>query len=290
MSNFGVDYSEGYDIHTLTSNGVTFACRYVGYTSPVLPQTKILTLQEVHDLSSANIPIVSNWEWTANRAQDGFNAGASDAFLADKLHRSLGGPPNKPIYFSVDYNSPGSDVVPYFQGLASAIGIHRVGVYGGYSCVKYLAQHSLASWYWQTYAWSTSSAGTNWYTGNHIEQYLNGVTLGNMVLDYDRSMVNDFGQWILGGTTNKFMKQQFDSLWSSVPLGVQSGIYTIVLNGFLAHKYSACFVTSPEINSVDWTGNAILIQYLSNGCHVEYANGTGTVYNATNQPLYTGGI
>jgi hypothetical protein len=287
---FGVDYSEGYDIHTLTSNVVSFACRYVGYTSPVLPQTKILTLQEAQDLSSANISIVSNWEWTANRAQDGFNAGASDAFLADKLHQSLGGPSNKPIYFSVDYNSPGSDVVPYFQGLASAIGLHRVGVYGPYACVKYLAQHSLASWFWQTYAWSTDSTGTFWYTGNHIEQYLNGVTVGDMVLDYDRSMVSDFGQWIIGGIQKNFMEKQFDTVWTSSSFGVKSGIYTVVRQGFLVHAYSACYPLDAELTTVDWAGNAIQWQSFSNGCHAEYANGKATVYDATNKPLFSGGI
>jgi hypothetical protein len=201
---FGVDYSEGYDIASLKSANTTFACRYIGFTSNSLPQTKIITYSESYDLAKAGIDVVSNYEWTGDRASihngfyngnatAAFNGGEDDAARAKVLHQSIGGPSTKPIYFSVDFSTDGTDCVDYFKGLVSVLGVSRVGAYGPYSAIKYLKENNLIAWCWQTYAWS----GGLWYSGNHIEQYNNGVTMGNMVVDFDRSKTTDFGQWTL---------------------------------------------------------------------------------------------
>lgn len=282
---FGVDYSEGYDIPSLTQFNTKFVVRYIGYTSPGLPQTKILTLQEVEDLTKAGIAIVSNFEWSANRASQGYTAGVQDALLADKLHTSLGGPSNRPIYFSVDYNTDGTDTVPYFQGLASVLGLSRVGVYGNYATVKYLANKSLASWYWQTYAWSNGLT----YSGNHLYQYLNGVQMGSMIVDYDDSQTSDYGQWHPGSNA-KFMEQQFTDVYNiGVTAGYGSlttGLAQMYLAAFLQHKMSACHATCSETPTVDFAGNAIIYQTLSNGFHGEWSNGNGILYDGYNKGVY----
>lgn len=94
--------------------------------------------------------------------------------------------------------------------------------------------------------------------------------------------------YITQNTGNKHMEQQFNQVWASVAGGYVSGIAKIVKQGFLAHAYSACYQTSSEIQTVDWSGNPILYQGLSNGCHVEYTNGKGTVFDYLNRPLYSG--
>jgi hypothetical protein len=293
---WGVDYSMGYDIATLTKYNAKFACRYIGFTSSSLPQDKILQFPEVEELSNAGISIVSNWEWTGNPNKEGMGIGIWTAQHAAQLHADLGGPSNKPIYFSIDYNSPGSDVAWYFQEIASIIGLARVGAYGGYNCIKYLLDHNLITWAWQTYAWS----GTQLDSRVHIYQYLNGSHLDNMTLDYDNALRPDYGQWslkpliIIGGGDNKFMEQQFDTLWFNqsnivaIPPGYQSGIYIIVKAGFMARKYSACYQTSLEVDNVDWAGSPIKMVTLSNGMFVAYADGQATVYDQYNKPVYQG--
>lgn len=289
MSIWGVDYSEGYDVSTLQKWNAKFAVRYVGFTSPSLPQTKILTLSEARNLGAAGISIVSNWEWYNSRPSEGFDTGAWDAMMADEAHKACGGPPDRPIYFSVDYNSNGTEVADYFKGVASVIGFKRVGAYGGYACIQYLDQHGLINWRWQTYAWS----GSLFYPGNNIYQYSNGRQLDNMQVDYDNAFTLDFGQWSLSplvtieGSTH--MENQFDAVWTSSN-APKSGIYEIVKQGFMLRKYSACFPTSAELGGsmTDWAGNPIIYQTLSNGLHAEYANGHATVYDAFNNVVYSG--
>lgn len=185
-----VDYSMGYDINTLRANNVVAACRYIGFTSWSLPQDKIITYKEAYDLSKAGISIVSNWEWGGDPSQED---GKWSAQMAEALHKSIGGPPNAPIYFSYDKAGDGSDAAQYFKDVASVIGLDRVGVYGPYAAVKWLYENGLVKWLWQTYAWS----GGQWYPGVHLQQYNNGVQMGNMTVDYDAPQVSNFGQWTL---------------------------------------------------------------------------------------------
>jgi len=177
---------------------VTFVCRYVGYfsgydiTHPERPQGKILTPGEAKALSDAGISPVSNWEWYANRVLEGHDAGAWDAHVANHIHLACGGPPDRPIYFSVDENLAGAQVATYFQGVASVIGHARTGAYGSDRVLKYLFDNGLISWGWQTYAWSAGA----WEPRAHIQQYSNSVNLAGHSVDYNRSIKNDYGQWL----------------------------------------------------------------------------------------------
>lgn len=291
MPIWGVDYSQGYDIATLQKWNAKFAVRYVGYTSPSLPQTKILTLTEARALSSAGIGIVSNWEWYNSRPSEGFAAGAWDAQTADALHKADGGPADRPIYFSVDYNSSGVETVGYFKGVASVIGLGRTGVYGGYNCVKFLYEQGLVKWVWQTYAWS----GSNFYPANNIYQYANGMTLDNMTVDYDNAFTTDFGQWFIIQERVILMQKQLDDLWMTGHgtnldgtswTARKSGIYQLVLQAFLGHLIGACFPTTDELESEDWNNNPGLIQTLSNGFYAFWwPDNHGHIYDPYNHQV-----
>lgn len=194
---FGLDYSAGMpSVADMKAADVTFVCRYIGYTDPSLSQIKILTLAEAATLSHAGISIVSNWEWYANRAIEGFDSGVWDAQQAQQRHTACGGPLNRPIYFSVDADVDGAQTVEYFKGVASVIGLARTGAYGSFRVLQYLFNNGLIAWGWQTYAWS----GGQWEPRAHIQQYNNGVIMSGLQVDYDRSMQADFGQWFVGGT------------------------------------------------------------------------------------------
>ena len=294
----GIDYSTNEPTEAeLQAASIKFACRYTGYTAPGLSQSKILTLAEARDLTAKGLSIVSNFEWYNNRPNEGFAAGKADAYTAMQYHAAAGGPSTAPIYFSVDYQP--TDLIAvgeYFKGIASVMPLDRIGVYGSYIVVQYLANNALAAWFWQTYAWSTDASGTYWYTGNHIEQYRNSAVLTDgTVVDLDRALVGVFGQWSTQGEPN-YMEAQFNAVWynpkSGVPEGYQSGIYKVVLEGFLAHKYSACFPTSDEITKgmTDWLGNPTTYQTLSNGHHAEYANGVCRIFDPEGTLVFVGSI
>lgn len=192
---FGIDYVSGPTPAELKATGVTFVCRYLSYVNS-LTQVKIMTASETQALSQAGISIVSNYEWYANRALEGFASGVQDAQIAASQHAACGGPNTRPIYFSVDADVDGSSVAAYFKGVASVIGLSRTGAYGSYRVLEYLFNIGDIAWGWQTYAWS----GGAWEPRAHIQQYQNGMTLAGHSVDYDRSIKSDFGQWRIGGT------------------------------------------------------------------------------------------
>lgn len=196
----GVDYAFSRpSIPLLAQAGVKFAFRYLSFENS-LTKPKILTNSEALALSQAGIAVVSNYEWYESRCTEGFAAGAADAKTAVSQARAAGAPDGKPIYFSVDTDTSPDSVRTYFQGIASVIPLSQIGVYGSYRVVKGLKEAGLVTWLWQTYAWS----GGMWYSGNHVEQYQNGVTLANGTLDLNRNKVTDFGQWFhisVGGNT-----------------------------------------------------------------------------------------
>jgi hypothetical protein len=108
------------------------------------------------------VDIVSNWEAAADNARGGFNQGVTDAQTANANHLAAGGPPDRPIYFSVDYDAPESDqpaINAYLQGVASVIGLSRTGICGGYWPVKRCLDAGVVTWAWQTEAWSSDPAG-----------------------------------------------------------------------------------------------------------------------------------
>lgn len=204
----GLDYTSGPPIAALKAaridgNPVTFVCRYVGYFSGynlneiATPQGKVLTPGEAKANSQAGIATVSNYEWYAARATESAASGAWDAHTANTIHLGCGGPASRPIYFSVDADVQGAQTANYFKGVANGIGLARTGAYGSKRVLQYLFDNNLISWGWQTYAWS----GGLWEPRAHIQQYLNGQQLSGHLVDYDRSIKADFGQWIIGETT-----------------------------------------------------------------------------------------
>jgi hypothetical protein len=106
-------------------------------------------------------------------------------------------PSDRPIYFSVDFNATAAQlpaIADYFHGVATVLGLDRVGVYGGFNVIEYLAIIDAARWFWQTYAWS----GGNWSIRAHIRQVRNGVSFQGADIDLDTAMESDYGQWMVG--------------------------------------------------------------------------------------------
>lgn len=203
----GVDYAfpPHPSIAALKAAGATFACRYLGGSVD-----KDLSRAEADALHVAGIATVSNWESTTGAARGGRSQGIADARSAVTQHAAAGGPPDRPIYFSVDWDVQPSElatVAAYFQGVASILGLARTGAYGGKRVITYLLDHGLITWAWQTYAWS----GGQWDPRVHIRQIQNGVVIGGADTDLDQSMVADFGQWPFAGGGNVSTDDFIDS-------------------------------------------------------------------------------
>ncbi len=237
---FGLDYVSGPSVAAMKAANVAFVCRYVGYTDPALPQTKILTPEEAKANSQAGIDLVSNYEWYKNRALEGYNSGVVDAHRAAAEHAHCGGPADKPIYFSVDLDTDGALVADYFKGIASVLSLSRTAAYGSYRVLKYLFDNNLITWGWQTYAWSYGA----WEPRAHIQQYSNGQTLAGHSVDYDRSIKSDYGQWRTHimidmhtpGVTNYFTLQA-DGSWLCQHPGFD-GKQKIIAHGMLSFYQS----------------------------------------------------
>lgn len=191
---FGLDYAGGRPGGAaIRAAGFDFVVRYLTDGGPSLPG-KLLTPAEADDLRAHGISIVSNWETTATRMLDGYGAGIVDARngLAQVLR--CGGRRDRPIYFSVDFDSTPQDQVAinaYLDGAATVLGRPNVGVYGGYWSISRALDAGCARWAWQTDAWS----GGNVETRRNIHQTLRQQVVGGVVCDVNEAETTDFGQW-----------------------------------------------------------------------------------------------
>lgn len=204
----GVDYAwQRPAVTALVAAGKTFACRYGGPGGT----GKQLDAIEVAALTSHGISIVSNAEGVANAFVDAA-AGVAWATQARDHFRALGMPVDRPIYFSCDFNAANGDLMRIDTALRAAagvIGASNVGVYGDAQVIGHCATTRSAKWFWQTLAWSDGQ----WSPLNHIEQYRNAVTLpgSTAVIDLDRAMKQDFGQWGVKNMTNDVHWFEFQS-------------------------------------------------------------------------------
>jgi hypothetical protein len=189
MTTHGVDYAwERPDPGLLAAEGYAFACRYLSHDTT----GKNLSLSEAKNLAAHGIAVVSNWEFQPRHALSGYSAGVDDAMHAQNLHAACGAPPNRPIYFSVDFPPGAGDwgtIFAYLDGCATVLGRQRVGVYGGYETIRQTHDAGKAAWFWQTYAWSAG----RWHPAAHIRQHSNDVPFHGVALDLDDTDAADFG-------------------------------------------------------------------------------------------------
>ncbi len=182
-----VDYSFTHPAPaTIKAHGYKGVMRYL---SPG-PNAKNLTEAEKFALLNAGLSIGVVWETVANRAAQGFDAGAHDAQLANGQADSLAIPESVTIYYAVDFDAVPSVVRPYFLGVMS---VHRrpVGVYGGYSVCEAILDDGLAAMAWQTVAWSG---------GRHLEravlyQRADRAPVPIPGTDVNDCLAPDWGQW-----------------------------------------------------------------------------------------------
>jgi hypothetical protein len=166
------------------------AAGYVGalrYLAP-LPNTKVITGDEVASLHANGLAIGFVWESGANRSSQGYAAGKSDAQAANLMADDLGVPDNVVIYFAVDYDADPSAVEAYFQGARDGSS-RPTGGYGSFRVVEYLLDLSLIVKAWQTVAWSHGKKSNR----AHLYQRADGTPPAGC--DVNDVQSADWGQW-----------------------------------------------------------------------------------------------
>jgi hypothetical protein len=193
---YGVDYAWARPSPaSLKAEGYGFVARYLSYDTT----GKNLSAGEADELMAAGLDVVSNWEWGAQDALQGYGLGVQHAQAAESQAKADGMPAGRPIYFSIDFDAQPSQqaaINAYFDGVASVLGRNRTGAYGGYGAVSRLFDDGKITWAWQTYAWSYGQ----WDSRAQLRQIQNGIGPGGE-MDKDQSMVADFGQWGPGTTS-----------------------------------------------------------------------------------------
>lgn len=186
----GVDYSfQRPSATNLKLAGKWFVASYAGPGSG-----KFFTKSEIGSLHAMGLAVVILAERFDDSALSGYGEGQSQAREADSMSFGWGLPPDRPIYFAVDFDMQVAQrpaVKSFLDGCASIIGRNRVGVYGGIRTTEWASQNRYASWFYQTYAWS----GTDIGPAAHMYQYRNNQILGGAQVDLDRALQTDYGQW-----------------------------------------------------------------------------------------------
>lgn len=163
------------------------ASAVIGYVSPE-PAKNLTDPQQYLD---AGIDVALVWEDSATNALGGSSQGQSDAMRALAQAKALGYPDACTLYFAVDFDvTPAQEptVQAYIRAAESVVGHARTGVYGGFYPLQSLHGVGLASWYWQTLAWSGGQRFAPACLYQNGQQVFNGGADVNEVLA-------PFGAW-----------------------------------------------------------------------------------------------
>lgn len=215
----GVDFAFSHpDPQGLYDLGFRFACRYIGAGT----DDKQLHADEIAALNGAGLDIVSLVEGGAQSALGGYLTGVTHGQLAQADVVQLGIPLDRPVFAAIDWDFQPADrvdVAAYIDGLASAIGRDRVGVYGGLAAVQWAHEVRGVRWLFQTYAWSHGA----WYPAAQLRQTLNGQEAAGGQVDLCVATVDDYGQWNINPSGGNDMTPEQASQLNSVFDGMFNG-------------------------------------------------------------------
>lgn len=180
-------------IQVLNSNGTDIALRYLND-----PGGKGMSRAEVAALDAANIMIGAIWEVGGTSFQGGYSAGLADGQAAVQIMRNLGAPAGSLCWFTVDTDTSSYGLTnAYLRGCKAGTAEMIAQLYGKYGVVEAAAAAGLGSSHYQTYAWSAGQLSSH----AAVYQYQNGVMIGGVSMDRDRSLKPLSGSWARAGST-----------------------------------------------------------------------------------------
>jgi len=162
---------------------------------------KPIQLTEARDLAGNGLKIVSCYQYGKGNTADwlgGAAAGVQHARRGMQLHAAAGGPPNAPIYASID-DDPSLEqytqqVAPYLRSWESVIGHQRTGVYANAKTIDWALQDGLGSYFWQ-HNWGSPRDYTHPATNLHQVE-IDKRSVGGVGVDINEILKPEFGQWI----------------------------------------------------------------------------------------------
>ena len=106
--------------------------------------------------------------------------------------RALEFPTTTPVYYTVDYPAAdGSEIDPYFRGVASVVPVAQVGAYGNYTTIDWLYQRGLATYFCESNAWPEPQG---WHPQAQMRQDVSSFYVGGVHVDRLTVTTADFGQ------------------------------------------------------------------------------------------------
>lgn len=172
---------------------IEFVVRYTSVNTPGVPQKQV-TSADVATCRANRLSLVLVHEEGAQAALGTYADGAADAAQALAVARSFGMPPDTVIHCAIDFDASGPDVAAYVRGFGDKMGRGRRAAYGGRKPLRYLLDHDLIDYAWQTYAWSIVNGSVDWTAGITAAQWRNDVSAAGNTVDLDSAMALDYGQ------------------------------------------------------------------------------------------------
>jgi hypothetical protein len=201
----GIDLATdaGQVARSIKDNGIHFVARY--YRKPD-SRWPTLSANEAKLISSMGLNLVTVWEsHSRHPSYFTYSRGYYDAASAYGQAKTVGQPAGSAIYFAVDFDARGADIIPvdqYFRGVAAGFAAassgkpeYKVGVYGSGAVCDTLKRARLADYTWlsNSTAWAGSSSFTAW----NIRQ---GRPFAHLGFNHDSDeALDDYGGFRLAG-------------------------------------------------------------------------------------------
>jgi hypothetical protein len=202
----GIDLATdaGHVAQYIKGNGLDFVARY--YRKPD-SRWPALSANEAKVLSALGLNVVAVWEsHSQHRDYFTYSRGYWDAMQAGQQAKLVGQPAGSAIYFAVDFDARGADIVPidqYFRGITAGLAAatggksdYKVGVYGSGAVCDSVKGRGLAQYAWlsNSTAWAGSRSFADW----NIRQGRPFATLGFINHDSNEAR-DDYGGFRLAG-------------------------------------------------------------------------------------------
>lgn len=186
-----LDYSAGFPgAQAIKQAGYVGAVRYIGFPD----RRKCTNRGELVDFNQHEVGMALVFERDASSWTAGFNGGQHDGRQARDHANKIGWPADRPIYMAIDQDVVRSGefatMVEYLRGAGTTLGgVGATGVYGEADVVDRARDAGVASYFWQTAAWSRGRR-----TSAHLFQHVGAVSVGGIVCDVNDVLAPDWGQ------------------------------------------------------------------------------------------------
>lgn len=286
----GVDYSStaNGDWATLAaaikSKEKIFAIRYA--VKDKSPSGRGITAPEYHALTAAGLEVPIFWEGSASWMLGGYNAGVSAAHDFQTNIVSAEMPSVMPGIFAHDLD-PTPDHFPAIDaclnGLASVIGWPRVGAYGGWELINYLAQGGTVKLLCQTSAWEY---GRGRHPAATLYQYEYNDIIAGTNCDNVLALQPNYGQASLYVKGNPVPTTHPPKPTTTYPAGMDAGIAKRFFGSFKASNGVTVSYTEGEELSKLWLASGSYGRIVDVGVYQDSPTITRLTYQFSDGQAY----